>query len=80
MKKRYEALELEVVRFSNEDVITASVEEPAPEPEPTPVLLETIEEGALGLYLLPNGHYVILDTATGELVYDFGLEDPRGGE
>ena len=77
MKKRYEALELEVVRFSNEDVITASVEEPAPEPEPTPVLLETIEEGALGLYLLPNGHYVILETATGEILQDFGTTDPR---
>ena len=39
MKKRYEALELEVVRFSNEDVITASVEEPPTTPEPTPEVL-----------------------------------------
>ena len=77
MKKRYEALELEVVRFSNEDVITASVEEPAPEPEPTPVLLETIEEGVLGLYLLPNGHYVVMVKATGEITQDFGTTDPR---
>ena len=77
MKKRYEALELEVVRFSNEDVITASVEEPAPEPEPTPVLLETIEEGVLGLYLLPNGHYVVMEKATGEILQDFGTTDPR---
>ena len=75
MKKRYEALELEVVRFSNEDVITASVEEPTP--EPAPVLLDTNPDGTLGLYLLPNGHYVVMVKATGEIVEDCGTTDPR---
>ena len=77
MKKRYEALELEVVRFSNEDVITASVEEPAPTEEPAPVLLDTSPDGTLGLYLLPNGHYVVMVKATGEITQDFGKTDPR---
>ena len=37
MKKTYKELELEVIRFGAEDVITASAEEePAPTEEPTP--------------------------------------------
>ena len=78
MKKRYEALELEVVRFSNEDVITASVEEPAPEPEPTPAVLIRNPDGPEAIVRLPNGHYAEMNMETGEILQDFGTKTPLG--
>lgn len=35
MKEQYNNLELEVIRFKTEDIITTSQERPEPEPDPT---------------------------------------------
>ena len=78
MKKRYEALELEVVRFSNEDVITASVEEPPTTPEPTPEVLIRNPDGPEAIVRLPNGHYAEMNMETGEILQDFGTKNPLG--
>ena len=87
MKLPYEELELEVIRFGAEDIITASdasEDEDITEDE-TPTnntgeyqLLDTNPGNPdMGLYLTPDGHYVIMLASTGEILEDFGTDDPR---
>ncbi len=93
MKLPYEELELEVIRFGAEDIITASdasedediTEEETPDEDETPTnntgeyqLLDTNPANPdMGLYLTPDGHYVIMLASTGEIIRDFGEDDPR---
>ena len=93
MKLPYEELELEVIRFGAEDIITASdasedqdiMEEETPDEDETPTnntgeyqLLDTNPANPdMGLYLTPDGHYVIMLASTGEILEDFGTDDPR---
>ena len=87
MKLPYEELELEVIRFGAEDIITASdaSEDQDIMEDETPTnntgeyqLLDTNPANPdMGLYLTPDGHYVIMLASTGEIIQDFGENDPR---
>ena len=80
MKKIYDNLELEVIRFSAEDVITASVEEDSSSSGGDTLLATATlpDVTQIGLYLTPNGTYYDAVLATGEKLNDYGTRDPRG--
>ena len=65
MKKVYSELELEVIRFGAEDIITAS-EDACDTDMSDYTYLASSDDGVWELYMGPNGHYYELNTQTGE--------------
>ena len=69
MKKAYGELELEVIRFSSEDIITASAEEVEDTCDADINLddyTRVAVDGPWELYKGPDGHYYEYNTETGE--------------
>ena len=79
MKKDYSELELEVIRFGAEDIITASAED-TEDSCGADVNLDGYtliqEQADYGLYLGPDGHYYVIERATGQIMHDFGTSYP----
>ena len=69
MRKAYEKLHYEIIRFRVEDIITTSGED---------TLLKTSPDNTLGYFLTADGHYVVRYLDSGELYMglDFGTTDP----
>ena len=76
MKRAYSELELEVIRFSAEDIITASAEDTCDLDFSNNDPLASSPDGVWELYKGSDGHYYEYNTQTGE-THDLGTTDPR---